>query len=156
MNILIFRKIRITPQKLILAIFIMIIFSIGLTKGAFGKFLRSAAIIDDAVVAQFDVSVVVPEDFLVQDGFFEYRFISDAGIQGFNFQITNNGEVSILCKPHITNDITYHIYVNGEEQPEFIVPIKETVNFWIIIMPDGLDINPKDAELFIDVEQAMD
>ena len=36
---------------------------------------------------------------------------------------------------------------------EFTVAANETVNFWLIIAPHGLDIDIRNAEFFVDIQQ---
>ena len=135
--------------------FVILILSLGMTQQTFGMFSRSFIVTDSAVAAEFDVIITAPKEFWSEHGEsdFEYHFRSDIDIQGFVFQVTNNGEAEILCKPYINSDITYRIYVEEEACTEFIVAANETVSFWLVIAPDGLDTNVRNAELFIDIRQ---
>ena len=153
------RKIRISTEKKKLfaafLIFVILILSLGMTQGTLGRFSRSFILTDSATAAEFDVIITVPREFWPQQGEsdFEYHFLSDIDFQGVAFQVTNNGEAKILCTPYINNDITYRIYVEEEICTEFIVAANETVSFWLVIAPDGLDTNVRNAELFVDIRQ---
>ena len=140
---------------IVFSILVILVLLLGITQGSLGKFSRSFMMDDSAVAAKFDVVITAPEQFFVEqgEGVYEYGFLSDMDFQELSFQVTNNGETEILCKPHINNGITYHVYVAEEMCIDFIVPAKETVSFLLVIAPDGLDTNIKDAQLFIDVKQ---
>ena len=148
---------KIQGYKLVAALTILVILLLllGITHGSLGKFSRSFIMIDSAVAAKFDVVITPPEAFsMVQgDGVYEYRFLSDTDFQRLAFQVTNNGETEVLCRPHINNDITYRVYVGEEMCSDFIVPAKETVNFLLSIAPDGLDTIVREAQLFVDIKQ---
>ena len=137
---------------LILTLFV---FSLGMAQGTLGKFSKSFVFTDSALAVKFDVDVTTPEEFVAGQGetFFEYRFLSSIDIKVFSFQVSNNGEVDVLCIPHISNGIMYRIFVSEEECTDFIVNANETVNFLLVIGPEGLDENIKDAEFFIDIWQ---
>ena len=150
-------KISTEKKKLLSAflIFVILILSLGITRQTFGMFSRSFVMMDSASAAKFDVKIMAPEEFWPgQDkSDFEYRFLSNMDIQRFAFQVTNNGEAEILCRPYINSDITYRIYVEEDARAEFIVAANETVSFWLVIAPDGLDTNVRNAELFVDIRQ---
>ena len=144
-------------KKLIAAflIFVILFLLLGITRQTLGIFSRSFVLTDSAMAAKFDVMITAPKEFWPQQGDsnFEYRFLSEMDFRGFVFQVTNNGEAEVLCKPHINSDVTYRVYVEEEARDEFIVAAKETVSFWLIIAPDGLDANIRNAELLIDIQQ---
>ena len=153
------RKIRIsTEKKKLLAaflIFVILILSLGMTQRTLGRFSKSFMTADSATAAEFDVIITAPKEFWPQqgEGNFEYHFLSDIDFQGFAFQVTNNGEAEILCTPYINNGITHRIYLEEEVVTNFIVAANEAVSFWLIIAPDGLDINIRNAEFFVDIQQ---
>ena len=153
------RKIRIsTEKKKLLAaflIFVILILSLGITQGTLGRFSRSFILTDSATAAKFDVIITAPREFWTQQGEsdFEYLFLSDTDIQGLVFQVTNNGETDILCKPYVNNDITHRIYLKEELVTEFTVATNETVSFWLLIVPDGLDTNIRNVGFFVDIQQ---
>ena len=133
----------------------LLVLSLGTVQETFGRLSQVQTVTDSATAAKFDLTITTPKEFWSEQGenFFEYYFLSDTDIQGFYFQVENNGEADLLCRPYINNDITYRIYVDEEECTEFIVSAKETVNFWLIISPNGLDTNITYAELSIDTWQ---
>ena len=155
----IFRIIKINPQtrKILATFLILVLFvlSLGMIQGTLGKFSRSLILADSAMAAKFDIIITHPEGFFSEQGenLFEYYFLSATDIKRLTFQVDNNGEADILCRPHINNGIEYRVYVAEEEHPEFIVKANDTVNFWLFIGPDGLDTNVKEAELFVDIRQ---
>ena len=150
-------KISMQESKLLTVLMILVIFilSLGITQQTLGTFMRSFVVTDSASAAGFDVIITAPEEFWPGQGEsdFEYHFLSDIDIQGFVFQITNNGKVDIFCKPYIDSNITYRIYVDGEVVTGFAVAANETVGFGLIISPDGLDTNVTSAKLFVDIQQ---
>jgi len=103
-------------------------------------------------MAKFDVIITAPE-MDPDEGFFEYRFLSDTDVKGFVFQVINNGETDILCNPYIDDVLMYRIYVEERECTEFVVPANETISFWLVLAPIGLDTNVKDIKFFIDIHQ---
>ena len=127
----------------------------AMTQGTLGRFSRSFLSVDSAAAAKFDVSITTPDAFWPEQGerVYEYRFLSGTDLQELAFQITNNGETDILCRPYISNGVTYRVYLAGEECGEFAVASGKTVDFGIVIAPDGLDTNIKNAELLIDIQQ---
>ena len=155
-----FWNIKPKPQGLwILSEFLILVLlglSLGTIQGTLGKFVRSFTTSDSAAAAKFDVAVTAPEEFWLEQGeyTYEYYFLSKTDVRGLNFQIHNNGEVDVLCTPHINNGIIYRFYVAGEESTEFIVKAKETVDFWLVIAPAGLDTAVKNTALFVDIRQA--
>ena len=154
------RDARISNKRMnILAIFLIfaiLILLLGIMRQTLGMFSRSFVITDSAMAAKFDITITAPKEFWLEqgEGDLEYYFLSDTDIQAFVFEVTNNSEAELFCKPHITtSDITYRIYVEDEAVTGFRVAAKETVNFWLIIAPAGLDANIKNAEFFIDIRQ---
>ena len=153
------RKIKIsTEKKKLLAaflIFVILILSLGMTQGTLGRFSRSFISTDSATAAEFDVIITAPKEFLPQqdESDFEYRFLSDIDFQVFSFQVANNGEAEILCTPYIAGDITHRIYVEDEVVTNFVVAANETVSFWLVIAPDGLDTSIRNAAFFVDIQQ---
>ena len=155
-----FKKIKISAQKqkIIFAFIISIItvFSLGTLQVTMGRLTRSSVLTNSAVVAEFDVVITDPEEFSIERGetIFEYYFLSDIDIKGLSFRVSNNGEANVRCMPYIDDNIAYRIYVEGEECAEFVVAANESVDFWLIIAPIGLNASIKSAELFIDIQQA--
>ena len=144
-------------QKVLACILVItiLVLSLGSIQGTFGLFSRSFFFSDSAQAAKYDVVITAPEEFWSEqdESVFEYYFLSEVDIQALVFQITNNGDIDIICRPNINADIKYRIYVAEEECTEFIVETKETVSFWLIIAPNGLDTNISNSELFIDIQQ---
>ena len=138
-----------------LSVLVLIFFSFGMIQLTIGKFVHFSTLTDSAIVAEFDIIITAPEEFSLEqsEDIFEYHFLSDTDILGLDFWVINNGEVDILCRPYINNDVIYSIYVAENKCTEFIVAANEIVNFWLVIASDGLDTNVKDAELFIDIQQ---
>ena len=150
-----------SERKTLIAAFLIVfvlILLLGITRQTFGTLSRAFIVSDSAEAAKFDVIITAPEEFWPEHGEsdFEYHFLSDTDIQGLVFQITNNGETEILCKPYINSDITYRIYVDGEAVAEFCAAANETISFWLIIAPDGLDTVVRNVELFVDIQQVED
>jgi hypothetical protein len=157
----IFQKIKRRPQQqprhsafLILGLFLL---SLGLVQVTMGRFLWVSAVGDSAAAAKFDVIITAPKEVWTEAGenIFECYFFSAVEIRGFAFQVANNGETDILCKPYIDNgsNILYRIYMAEEECSEFVVAPSESVEFWLIIAPIGIDTTIKTAELFVDIQQ---
>ena len=96
-------------KKLVAAflIFVIPILLLGITQQTLGIFSRSFVLMDSAMAAKFNVIITAPEEFWPEQGDsnFEYRFLSEMDFRGFVFQVTNNGEAEILCKPHINSEI---------------------------------------------------
>jgi len=136
--------------------FLAFISSLGITQRTLGIFSQSFVVNDSASAALFDIVITAPKEFLSEQGEsdFEYHFLSDIDIQGFAFQVTNKGETAILCVPYINGDIVYRIYVGEEGCTEFCVEANESVSFWLVIAPDGLDSNIiSNAKFFVDIQQ---
>ena len=121
----------------------------------FGRYLKANIAIDSAPVAKFNVKITTSEEFVLEhsESFLEYYFISDTDVKGFIFHVQNNGESDIICIPHLSDDISYRIYVSETECSEFFVGTKETVDFWLVIVPDGLNTDIKKTALYIDIKQ---
>ena len=150
-------KISTEKEKLLTAliIFVILILSLGITRQTFGMFSLSFVLTDSAMTAEFDVIVTAPKEFWSEQGEsdFEYHFLSDIDFQGFAFQVTNNGEAKILCTPYVNNDIIHRIYLEEEVVINFIVAANETVSFWLIIVPEGLDTDIRNAGFLVDIQQ---
>ena len=140
-------------KKSLLALLLpaLLILSSGMFQGTFGKFSHSFTATDSALAAKFDVIITPPEEFNAEG--FKHHFLSDSEVKGLHFRVYNNGETDVLCAPYITNGVKYRVFILGIEQTEFILKTKETINFQLLIAPDGLDGKLKDAELFIDIKQ---
>ena len=140
---------------LILLILILLILSIGMTQGTLGKFAKSFILSDSAKAIQFNVTITTPKGFITEQGItsFEYYFISETDIIALKLQAHNDGEIDVICTPHVNNDIKYRIFIDGVEQPEFTIRAKETVDFYLALGPEGLTTDAKNAEFFIDLKQ---
>ena len=153
------RKIELhTEKKNLLSVFLLLailMLSLGMIQGTMGKFSQSATLTDSATAAGFDVIITPPKEFWPEEGgsSYEYHFLSDVDIQGLVFEVTNNGETSVLCRPYIDGDITYRVYVGEEVVTDFSVAASETVTFWLVIAPDGLDTNVINTKFFVDIQQ---
>ena len=153
------KKIKISTEKKKLFaaswFFVILILSLGITQQTMGILMRSVVLEDSASAAKFDVITIAPKEFWSEQGndIFEYHFLSDTDIQSFIFQVSNNGETEIVCKPYMDSDITYRIYVEEEMVTEFIVAVNETVSFWLAISPDGFDTDIRNVEFFVDIQQ---
>ena len=136
-------------------VFVILIFSLGITQETVGRFSRAFVPTDSATAANFDVIITPPKEFWAEQGtsIFEYHFLSGTDVQELVFQVTNNGETDILCEPYINSNITYHVYVEGEVCTEFHVEANETISFRLIIAPAGLDTQIRNVELFVDIRQ---
>ena len=137
-------------------IFIILTLLLALTRHTLGKFSLSYIATDFASAAKFDVTITAPEVFWSEEGIsgFEYHFLFDTDFQGLAFQVTNNGETEIRCTPYINGAITHRVYVQDEVVTAFNVAPKQTISFWLVITPDGLDTNAQNAKLFVDIQQA--
>ena len=140
---------------LVLLVFVLSVLSIGISQGTLGRFSRSFIRTDSALTGAFDVTITPAKEFWVEQGeqVFEYYFLSEADIKGFAFQVANQGETDIRCKPYINGGLTYRVYVAEEVQTEFVVGASETVEFWLVIAPDGLDAAIRNVELLVDIQQ---
>ena len=148
---------KIKKQKSIIAFLtlFLLVLSLGLTRETLGKFSQSFTAKDSALAAKFDVTITAPEDFTSDQGknILEHYFLSDTETKSLTFQVYNGGESDVICTPHISNDVNYQVLVSGEEQSKFIVKRKKAVKFQMLIAADGLDVEIKNADLFVDVRQ---
>ena len=146
---------QVRRQFVVFLILILFVLSLELIPGTLGRLSRSSTASDSAAAAKFGVTITAPTEFQMEQGqnVYEYYFLSEIDLQGLSFNIYNNGEADISCTPHLSNGIVYRVYVSGEERVEFLVQSKESVNFWLIIAPDGLGTSVKNAQLFIDIRQ---
>ena len=137
-------------------VLVILALSLAMTGGTLGKYVHSFLSMETAVVAEFDVTITAPDEYVSNHGevFYEFYFFSDTDIRGLTFQVTNNGETDVLCRPEVSGDVYYKIFVAQEERAEFVVGIGETVSFWLVVGPDGLDTTLRDADFFIDIQQA--
>ena len=131
------------------------IVSISMTQVTYAKFSQSFIQADSALAVAFDIDIAAPEEISLEQGqgVYEYHFLSEMDIKGLPFTIANNAEVAIVCKPYISGDVTYRIYVAGEAETEFIVEANETVDFWLTLAADGLSTEIVDVEFLIDIQQ---
>ena len=160
------QKVRLIPKKnkagrqkpsTVLALFAMLFFilSFGSIQGVLGKFLQRGERNDSAAAAKFSVVITAPEGFGQEQGAgpFDYRFLSGTEIVALIFQVHNNGETAVLCTPYIDGDVMYGIFVDGEELSQFVVNAKETVEFYLLLAPVGLDEKLKTAKFVVDIRQ---
>ena len=151
------KKMSLQLQKAFSTFFVfgLFVLSLWMIQGTFGKFVYAGINSDSAIVAEFDVIITAPEGFGSGQGAkaFDYFFIDSTEVAVFDFQVYNGGETDVLCTPRVTNDVLYRVYISGTECTEFVVRTKETVVFKLLIGSEGLDVNLKDAELHIDIQQ---
>ena len=144
-------------QEIYLAFLVLtlLISSIGMMQVTHGRFLKVFTNTDSTLAAAFDVAVTPPEEFWIEQGehIFTYRFLSETDIKGLVFRATNNGETAVLCRPYFNGDLAYRLFVAEELTTEFILAAKETIDFWLILAPLGLDTNVREVEFFIDIQQ---
>ena len=133
----------------------LLMFSLGLTQGTLARLAKTVLMSDSARAAVFDVVVTAPEAFWPEQGesTYEYYFLSAMDIQVLVFEVTNNGETDVRCRPYIDGGIVYRVYVAQVPCTEFVVRTNETVIFWLGIGSDGLDTNIRDVKFFIDIQQ---
>lgn len=119
-------------------------------------FSQSLIRTDSATAAKFDVTITSFEEILLEqdESVFECHFRSGSDAKDFDFQIKNNGESAILCIPHVSDGVTFQIFIAQEECTDFILRAKEAVIFKLVITPDEFNTNTGDAEFFIDIQQA--
>ena len=152
-------KIKMNPKTCIILLLFPVLFlfvcSIGITQKTIGRFSQAFFVSDSALAAKFNVVITATEEFTEEqdENLLEYHFLSALEIKGFDFQVFNNGEEDIICIPQVSNEITHRFFISGVQCSEFIVRAKETVNFRLLIAPDGLDGNTKEAAVFIDIQQ---
>ena len=150
-------KIGTEKKKLIAAflIFVILVLSFGITRQTLGKFSKSFLLTDSALVSKLDIDITAPDEFILEQNgdFLKLHFTQNANTKDFSFQVFNNGEVGVVCTPHINNGVVYHIFVSGAACTEFIVNAKDTVNFRLIVESSRLDGNIKEAKFSIDIQQ---
>ena len=110
---------------------------------------------DSAKAAEFDIEITEPSELDTNstDNPFKHHFSEKEEIKLLGFSVTNNREVAVRCAPSIDGGVSYEIAVSGEVCESFNVGIGETVDFQVIIMTDGLKINPIQAKLVLDIQQ---
>jgi len=122
------------------------------TLGGFAQVLSTK---DSALAASFNIELTASKE-LENPGtdYYWYYFPTGQELKALNFEVTNKGEIAVMCAPHINNGIEYRVYIDNTVKPEFVVEAGEAVSFWIVIAADGLDLSPIDAALVIDLQQA--
>ena len=153
------QKAKNDPQMRIVAVTLLIlalmVLSLGTVQGTLGKYSKSFPLTDLALISKFDVEITAPEEFVPAQGgeFLELQFPSSTDTKAFSFQVSNNGEVAVVCTPHINNGVEYHILVSGAACTEFVVNAQKTVNFLLVVGAGGLGGNIKEAKFSIDIKQ---
>ena len=139
----------------IVPVLVLVILTIGSIQETLGKISKSFIISDSALTAKFNVTFTLPKEFYTEQGVasFEYSFLSQEDIIILDFHVHNDGDVDVLCTPHIDTDILYKVFINRVEHEEFVVKAKESVEFHVLLGPNGLTTDITDADFFIDIKQ---
>ena len=139
----------------ILALIVLLAAVVHTVPDTFGQFVQSVKMKDAAFVAKFDIAVTAPDelDSILINEKYQHYFPMTGDQVFFTFNIRNNSEVFVLCRPYINNGIAYHIIVGDELKSEFTVGIGESVDFQLVIMSEGLSVKITEANLFVDIKQ---
>ena len=121
----------------------------------FAKYVKEAINEDSAIVAKFDVEISIPEELeaVSDEAPFSVFFTEKEQTKAFPFSIENKGEVSISCRPFISEAASFEVYVSEKLCESFFVGIGECIEFQIVISTKGLNKHSKEAELVIEIYQ---
>jgi len=84
---------------------------------------------------------------------YSYYFPSEAGLKTFSFNVRNQGEVSVVCRPYISGNVQFFVIADDREQTEFIVRPGEQTAFHVVILSAGLSTSELETSLLVDIEQ---
>ena len=119
------------------------------------KYIVSSSNNDSAEVAEFNIEIIAPQELATvsEENPLEYLFKKKEQTLSFDFKIINNEEVSVICVPYFDSDVQFDVIVDETICDDFIVEIGETVDFTIVVLPDGLELEALATSLVIEVEQ---
>jgi len=122
----------------------------------FAKYVKRVTKEDSAVAARFDVEISVPEELesAFDDVPFSIFFTEKEQTKAFTFSVENKSEVSIVCRPFISEDASFEVYVSEKLCESFFVEMGECIDFQIVITTKGLNKHSKAAALVIEISQA--
>jgi hypothetical protein len=151
-------KLKTHKWEIIFAVFVLIIlvFSALTMQGTFGRFMQIETASDSAFAAEFDVVITPPSDFVWQQGasVLDHTFITADETGEYIFQATNYSETDIVCRPYVTNGVSYGVYVDGRNCNEFTVSAGRSVFFTLVISAGGIGADVTEASFCVDIEQA--
>jgi len=85
---------------------------------------------------------------------FSIFFTEKEQTKAFTFSVENKSEVSIVCRPFISEDASFEVYVSEKLCESFFVEMGECIDFQIVITTKGLNKHSKAAALVIEISQA--
>ena len=150
---------RITPSRrktvYLFVLLLLLTLAFYALPGTLGSYIHTFYRSDSANTAKFNVVITAPDELseLGTDNSYHYYFPADDTTKTLDFTAGNFGETTVICTPHINNGISYRIFVSGELQNDFVIPIGESVDFQLVILAAQLDAEIKEASFFIDIEQ---
>ena len=140
-----------------LLIIIVLLLSIVLTIAfTFAKQIYTTIMSDSAEVAKFDIEISAPYEFdnISAENPFELSFSDIEDWTAFDFVVTNNKQVPVVCTPSFSDpNISFHLFIAAKEYEELYINVGETVKFQVIVVPGGLTIEETFATLILEVEQ---
>ena len=138
------------------SILFLIVSVLFTTASTFAKYVQRAVIEDSAVVAVFDVQISAPEELegTSSEAPFLILLFETEETKSFLFSVENKSEVSIVCRPFISNDVTFEVLVAEESCESFFVGMGESIDFQIVISTEGLNRHSKEATLVVEIYQA--
>ena len=146
-----------TKRKLLYVIILLILTSVTIyaLPKSLGSFVQVVTRQDSASAAKYDVVITIPNEFnmISDNNHYSHSFLTKDEMKPFDFKVTNNGEVDVLCTPYINDTIAHLIYVDGETVAEFVVLAGETITFQLLIVAIDFDAGVTQTEFFVDVQQ---
>ena len=111
---------------------------------------------DAGTVARFDIDIIVPEElgYASAENPYQYVFGLNDETMLLAFTVVNNSEVVVVCEPEMSNGVKYSVWVGEIACKSFLVDIGESVDFQVVVTPNGLNGNAIDTTLILDVQQA--
>jgi hypothetical protein len=138
-----------------LPILVILVTGLLMLTGTFAKYVYTTATTDSAAVAMFDIEVLTPYELsnISPENPYHHSFSEKWQSQIFDFAVTNNREVNVICSPYFDKNIPFMILIEDEQYESFIIETGETVYFQVVILADGLLAEEVATNLILDIEQ---
>ena len=129
--------------------------SLSTTANTWGKYTHTTTKTDSAAVAEFDIEIIAPVEFdaVSEETPYQHSFSEKGQTKSFDFRITNNKSVTVICTPTIDSNLQYNIITSGAVCESFVVEIGETVDFQVVLLSTGLKAVAITANLTLDIQQ---
>ena len=139
-------------MMLITVLILACLFTVSFT---FAKYLYTTFNTDSAEVAKFDVDIIAPSELghISSESPFAHSFSDKDQSITFDFVVTNNKEVTVICTPHFDNEVQYYILIDEIEYESFVVEIGETIYFKVVVLADGLGIEETFTNFVLEISQ---